>query len=75
MTNSNPLRQRYRQKKETKQVNAKYFFIPDSFQNLSTTVKAKSYNFSSIRISIRDSIDCLSAVTQKLISMFNIKDC
>jgi len=75
MTNSNPLRQRYRQKKEKKQVNAKYFFIPDSFQNLSTIVKAKSYNFSFIRISIRDSIDWLSAVTQKRISVFNIKDC
>jgi transcription elongation factor Elf1 len=62
-------------KKETKQENVKYFFISDSFQNFSTIVKAISYNFSFIRISIRDSIDWLSAVTQKQISVLILKDC
>jgi hypothetical protein len=43
-----------------------YLFIPESFQNFSTMVNARSYIFSFIRISVRASIEWLSAVPQKM---------
>jgi hypothetical protein len=53
---------RQKLKSQRNQKTSIHLFIPDSFRNFRTMVKAMSYKFSFIRISTRASTELLSAV-------------